>query len=120
MRIIRRDARRRSPFPQVGKLLYELKQDIEALEKGSEAARKEFERIAERNKEELARFYAQKERDLAIMLTGYAKVQAALAERAAVVWEDIQDAMNDEQQDNGASSSSPEEEITTVNPVAAK
>mmetsp|Transcript_2540 Transcript_2540/g.5986 ORF Transcript_2540/g.5986 Transcript_2540/m.5986 type:complete len:588 (+) Transcript_2540:207-1970(+) len=100
--------------------VYELKQDIEALEKGSEAARKEFERIAERNKEELARFYAQKERDLAIMLTGYAKVQAALAERAAVVWEDIQDAMNDEQQDNGASSSSPEEEITTVNPVAAK
>ncbi|QDZ17546.1 sorting nexin 2a [Chloropicon primus] len=86
--------------------VHELQLDIEALEKAKKAAHEECERIAERNKEEVARFVVEKKADMATMLLGFAKVQAALWQRTADVWKA---AAGEEEQD---------EEITTENPLA--
>lgn len=92
--------------------VHELNQDCEALEQAKEASYKEFQRIQERNVEELERFAKEKEVDFSQMLIGYAKVQAALAERTAMVWKDLGDDLKAGQEEE-------EEDVKhTVNPMA--
>ena len=94
--------------------VHELGQDIDALEKAKEASNKEFERIQERNIEELARFAKEKEVDFSSMLLGFAKVQAALYERSVKVWRDVEAAVKEA----GQAKQEEEEELTTNNPIA--
>ncbi len=91
--------------------VHELRLDIEALEKAKKAALEECERIAERNKEEIQRFMAEKKADFSAMLLGFAKVQAALWQRSAEVWKAAAT-----QEEGGEEEE--ETEIVTNNPIS--
>mmetsp|Transcript_2633 Transcript_2633/g.6308 ORF Transcript_2633/g.6308 Transcript_2633/m.6308 type:complete len:569 (-) Transcript_2633:571-2277(-) len=99
--------------------VHELNMDIEALEKAKETGSKEFDRIQERNLEELTRFEKEKQVDFSVMLLGFAKVQAALYERSVKVWRDVESAMKDAQaEDEAAKRAAEEAEVETTNPLA--
>jgi hypothetical protein len=67
----------------------ELAKDIRACEASHRASVQEYERIKERNLEEWERVTAARRADLSHMLSGFARVEAAYAARAADVWRQV-------------------------------
>ena len=67
----------------------ELAKDIRACEASHRASVQEYERIKERNLEEWERVTTARRADLSHMLSGFARVEAAYAARAADVWRQV-------------------------------
>jgi len=64
----------------------DLQHTLGALEAAQQAGTAEYERVKTRNLQELTRFKAEKKEDFHNMLVGFARVQAAFAERSFNVW----------------------------------
>mmetsp|Transcript_17683 Transcript_17683/g.49470 ORF Transcript_17683/g.49470 Transcript_17683/m.49470 type:complete len:564 (-) Transcript_17683:1848-3539(-) len=64
----------------------ELQHTVSALEAAKDAANAEYDRVKSRNISEIARYKTEKTEDFMGMLVGFARVQAAFAERSFNVW----------------------------------
>mmetsp|Transcript_9103 Transcript_9103/g.22915 ORF Transcript_9103/g.22915 Transcript_9103/m.22915 type:complete len:133 (+) Transcript_9103:1020-1418(+) len=64
----------------------DLQHALSALEAAQQAGTAEYERVKLRNTQELARYKSDKSEDFHNMLVGFARVQAAFAERSFNVW----------------------------------
>jgi len=64
----------------------ELQQTVSSLEAACDASRAEYERVKSRNLSEMERYKSEKTENFMGMLIGFARVQAAFAERSFNVW----------------------------------
>jgi hypothetical protein len=68
------------------KRMEDLQREIAQCEASVRAAMAEYSRIRGRNADEWERLQRERQADFAVMLSGFARVEAAFAERSASIW----------------------------------